>query len=96
MIKKEVKKAFGENHFSSKVYTFNIPKDNTENNEITEQIKIGVVGLALKMQENQIAGKGFEEIIFLDYKDELVNEANKLRKENKVNIVILLSHIPIN
>ena len=48
------------------------------------------------MQENQIAGKGFEEIIFLDYKDELVNEVNKLRKENKVNAVILLSHIPIN
>ena len=91
MIKKEVKKAFGENHFSSKVYTFNIPKDNTENNEIIEQIKIGVVGLALKIQENQITGKVFEEFIFLDYKDEV----NKLRKENKVNIVILLSHIPI-
>ena len=53
------------------------------------------MGLALKMQENQIDGKGFEDIIFLDYKDELINESNKLRKENKVNAVILLSHLPI-
>ena len=93
--KKETKKAFGDNHFTSKVYTFNVPKDNTGNNGNVEQIKIGVVGLALKMQENQIDGKGFEDIIFLDYKDELINESNKLRKENKVNAVILLSHLPI-
>ena len=49
----------------------------------------------MKMTENQIVGKGFDTIIFLDYKDELIMEANKLRKENGVNAVILLSHIDI-
>ena len=47
------------------------------------------------MTENQIAGKGFEGVIFLEYKDELIMEANKLRKENGVNAIILLSHIGI-
>ena len=45
------------------------------------------------MEKNQIHGKGFEEIEFLNYKEELISEANKLRKENNVNAVILLSHI---
>ena len=85
--KKSSKKAFGENHFTSNVYTFSDPDNNKAH------IKIGVVGLTLKMTENTINGKGFEDLIFLDYKDELVIEANQLRKEKGVNAVILLSHI---
>ena len=85
--KKMTKKAFGENHFTSNIYTFNVPDDNKS------QVKIGVVGLTLKMTENNINGKGFEDLIFLDYKDELVIEANQLRREKGVNAVILLAHI---
>ena len=85
--RKSSKKAFGENHFTSNVYTFNDP------NDIKSQIKIGVVGLTLKMSENTIGGKGYEDLIFLDYKDELVTEADSLRKEKGVNAVILLSHL---
>ena len=88
---KLTKKAFGENHFLSNIYKFNV----SNNNEKEEEIKIGVVGLTMKMAQNQIAGKGYEEILFLDYKEELIKEANKLRKENGVNAVILLSHISI-
>ena len=80
----ETKKIFGENHFTSKVFNF------TDNGKI---IKIGVIGLSMKMIDNQIFGKGYEKIIFLDYKDELVAEANELRKREGVNAVVLLSHI---
>ena len=89
---KNTKQAFGQNHFTSEIYTFTAPNDNKSKNE-NFQIKIGVVGLTLKMEKNQIHGKGFEEIEFLNYKEELISEANKLRKENNVNAVILLSHI---
>ena len=92
---KKTKKALGENHFTSHIYTFDVPSNTTNKNDNLTQVKIGVVGLTMKMAENQIVGKGFDTIIFLDYKDELIMEANKLRKENGVNAVILLSHIDI-
>ena len=94
--KKKTKKVLGENHFTSKIYTFDVPNNNINKNNKVNQIKIGVVGLTIKMTENQIAGKGFEGIIFLEYKDELIMEANKLRNENGVNAIILLSHISTN
>ena len=89
----KTKKAFGENHFTSKVFSFNIPKKNEIGKE--DEVKIGVVGLSFKMLDNQISGEGYEGIEFLDYKEELVAEANKLRRENGVNAVVLLSHIGI-
>jgi len=86
--KKNTKKAFGDNHITSEVYTFTVPN-------VSDKVKIGVIGLSIKMEQQQIAGKGFEDIIFLNYKDELVSESNKLRNEDKVNAVILLSHLAI-
>ena len=86
--KKDTKKAFGDNHLTSKVYTFTVPN-------VGDKVSIGVIGLSLKMEQQQIAGKGFEDIIFLNYKDELVSEAKKLRDEDKVNAVVLLSHLAI-
>lgn len=85
---KNTKKAFGDNHFTSEVYTFTVPN-------LGYKVSIGVIGLSIKMEQKQISGKGFEDIIFLDYKDELISEANKLRNENKVNAVVLLSHLAI-
>ena len=84
---KKTKKAFGENHITSKIYTF-IP-----NNKNEEKVKIGVIGLTHRKDINKITGQGYENILFLDYREELVSEANKLRKENNVNAIILLSHI---
>ena len=88
---KKTKNAFGENHISSKIFTFKVPNQNEE--EV--QIKIGVVGLSMNMPKNQISGEGFENIKFLSYRDELVEESKKLRNENGVNAVVLLSHIGI-
>ena len=92
---KKTKQAFGQNHITSKIYTFSVPNNdkNKKNEEI--QIKIGVVGLSMNMLETQISGAGYEEIKFLDYKDQLVVESNKLRNEDNVNAVVLLSHIGI-
>ena len=80
---KRVRQAFGKNHFSSKKYTFKVP-----NGEIT----IGVVVLTMQMTEQTISGKGYEGINFLKYKNELVSESQKLRKEG-INAIVLLSHI---
>ena len=88
-IKKNTKKAFGKNHLSSKIFTFEVPGKNTKKAEV----KIGVIGLTMKRLKNQMSGNGYEHIIFSDYKDELISEANKLKIENKVNAVILLVHI---
>lgn len=86
-IKKNTKNAFGKNHLSSKIFTFEVPDTNTK------KVKIGVIGLTMKRLKNQMSGNGYEHIIFLDYKNELVSEANKLKKENNVNAVILLVHV---
>lgn len=86
-IVKKTKNAFGENHITSKIFTFKVEEE--------VQIKIGVVGLSMNMPKNQISGEGFDNIKFLSYKDELVQESKKLRNENGVNAVVLLSHIGI-
>ena len=87
--KKKTKKAFGENHFSSKVFTFNVT-------HLTPgQVKIGVVGLSKEMKKNEILGKGYEDITFLNYKNELTSEAKKLREEDGCNAVLLLVHAGI-
>ena len=82
---KKTKQVFGNNHLSSKKYTFKVPN-------AAQEITIGVVGLTMQMTEQTISGKGYEGIDFLKYKDELVSEAQKLRNEG-VKAVILLSHI---
>ena len=82
--KENTKIIFGINQVTSKIYTFNLEKN---------KIKIGVIGLTLKRDKSQIAGKGFDDIKFLDYKSELISEINNLKKENKLNAIILLSHI---
>ena len=82
--KEKTKKVFGNNQVTSKIYTFDVEK---------KKIKIGVIGLTLKRNKGQIAGKGFGEMIFLDYKSELISELKKLKKENEINAIILLSHL---
>ena len=84
--KKKTKKAFGENHFSSKIFTFNVT------HLTAGQVKIGVVGLSKEMKKNEILGKGYEDISFLNYKNELTSEAKKLREENGCHAVLLLVH----
>ena len=85
---KKTKKVFGDNFFTSKVYSFKDP-----NNEDEHEIKIGVVGLTMDMRGYSISGEGYENIHFLDYRNELVSEANSLREEYGVNAVVLLAHI---
>ena len=92
-LNKKTKKVFGENHFTSKVYRFKIP--NNKNKNIEDEIKIGIVGLSMEMLDNKITGKGYEGIKFLNYKEELIKEANNLRKDEGVNAVVLLCHIGI-
>ena len=82
--KEKTKKVFGNNQVTSKIYTFDVEK---------KKIKIGVIGLTLKRNKGQIAGKGFDDMIFLDYKSELISEVKKLKKENGINAIILLSHL---
>ena len=87
-INKKTKKVFGDNHFTSRIYTFKDP-----NNEEENEIKIGVVGLTMDMRGYSISGEGYEDVHFLDYKNELVSEANNLKEESGVNAVVLLAHI---
>ena len=92
--KKETKNAFGENHITSKIFSFNITNTNQNNNRV-DQIKIGIVGLSKEMTKQEISGSGYDDIVFLNYKNELTAEAKKLREEDKVHSVILLAHIGI-
>jgi 2',3'-cyclic-nucleotide 2'-phosphodiesterase (5'-nucleotidase family) len=90
---KRTKKAFGENHFPNYIYTSTVPNDDEIKEKV--QIKIGVIGLALNLTKDRIAGGGFDNIKFYKYEKELIADAKKLREENGVKAVILLSHIGI-
>jgi 2',3'-cyclic-nucleotide 2'-phosphodiesterase (5'-nucleotidase family) len=101
--KKKTKKAFGENHFISKVYGFNVTnsylyknqtKENDKNN-LPDQIKIGIIGLSKELKKDEIKGKGYDDITFLNYKNELTAEAKRLRQEDECNAVLLLTHMGI-
>ena len=81
------KKILGENLFRSKIYTFNV------SNKEETKIKIAIIGLTMKKVPNTISGKGYEGLMFLDYKYALTEEVNLLRKDKDVNAVILLSHL---
>ena len=83
---KSTKKVFGDNHFVSYIYTFT--------SEENVKVKIGVIGLTLNLNKDQIHGYGYENIRFLDYKNELVKEANDIRSKNDVKAIVLLSHLP--
>ena len=105
--KKKTKKAFGENHFSSKVYTFNVTNsylyknledDENQNenlNTLPDQIKIGIIGLSKELKKNEIKGEGYDDITFLKYKNELTAEAKRLREEEECIAVLLLTHMGI-
>ena len=79
---------FGDKQVTSKIFSF---KYDINNQEV--EIKIGVVGLSMYMTPTQITGKGYENVVFKDYKTILENEAKQLRNEKKVNAVVLLSHL---
>ena len=101
--KKKSKKAFGEKHFTSKIYEFNVTNShiykreekNEDLNNVQDKIKIGVLGLSKGMKKNEIKGEGYDDINFLTYRSELIEEANKLREEGCL-AVLLLAHIGIS
>lgn len=99
---KKSKKAFGDNHLTSKIYTINISDSEyvqnipeEEKNDDQNIIKIGIVGLAKNLDKNDITGTGFDDIDFLSYKNELTEEATKLREEG-CHAVLLLANIGLD
>ena len=99
---KKTKKAFGDNHLTSKIYTINISDSEyvqnipeEEKNDDQNIIKIGIVGLAKNLDKNDITGTGFDDIDFLSYKNELTEEATKLREEG-CHAVLLLANIGLD
>ena len=87
--KKKTKKVFGENHFSSKIYKFNVTHLPNPG-----EVKVGIVGLSKNMKKNEILGKGYEDVSFLNYKNELTFEVENLRKDG-CQAVLLLIHAGI-
>ena len=85
---KQTKNVFGKKQLTSKVYNFTY---NISNKDV--EIKIGVIGITLNLERNQITGHGYDNIIFKNYKDIIEAESKYLRNEQKVNSVILLSHV---
>ena len=102
--KKQSTKAFGNNHLISKVYSFNVTNsyiyknikvnENLEN--VPDQISIGIIGLSKIMKKNEIKGEGYEDISFLNYRNELTAEAKRLREIEKCHAVLLLAHVGIS
>ena len=99
---KKTKNAFGDNHLTSKIYTINISDSEyvqnipeEEKNDDQNIIKIGIVGLAKNLDKNDITGNGFDDIDFLSYKNELTEEATKLREEG-CHAVLLLANIGLD
>ena len=99
---KKTKNAFGDNHLTSKIYTINISDSEyvqnipeEEKNDDQNIIKIGIVGLAKNLDKNDITGTGFDDIDFLSYKNELTEEATKLREEG-CHAVLLLANIGLD
>ena len=99
---KKTKKAFGDDHLTSKIYTINISDSEyvqnipeEEKNDDQNIIKIGIVGLAKNLDKNDITGTGFDDIDFLSYKNELTEEATKLREEG-CHAVLLLANIGLD
>ena len=84
---KQSKKIYNKNNEVSTVIKI-VDKDGIE-------IKIGVIGLSLIMEKTDIGGKGYDEISFLEYKNELINESKTLKSEHGVDAVLLLCHIDI-
>ena len=100
--KKKTKNAFGSNHIISKEYYFNVTntylyQDLINNEKLTnvpDSIKIGVVGLSTEMKKSEIKGEGYDDISFLNYKNELTEEAKKLRDDGCL-AVVLLAHLGV-
>ena len=99
---KKTKNAFGDNHLTSKIYTINISDSEyvqnipeEEKNDDQNIIKIGIVGLAKNLDKNDITGTDFDDIDFLSYKNELTEEATKLREEG-CHAVLLLANIGLD
>ena len=100
-MKKKTKKAFGDNHLTSIIYSININDTEYFKNEeegIDDDqsiIKIGIIGLAKKLDKNGITGTGFDDIDFLSYKPELIAEAQNLRSKG-CHAVLLLANIGLD
>ena len=97
--KKKTKNAFGENHLTSKIYSININDTEYFKEEgIQDQfglIKIGIIGLARNLAKSDIIGTGFDDINFLNYKTELISEADNLRKQG-CHAVLLLANLGLD
>ena len=85
---KKTSKIYGDKQAISEIYNF---KYNINNKEV--EIKIGVVGFTRILGKKDISGKGYENIVFKEYKKILEEEARYLKYNEKVNAVVLLSHI---
>ena len=59
------------------------------------EIKIGVIGLSLIMEKTDVSGEGYENISFLEYKNELIKESKTLKNDFGVDAVLLLCHIGV-
>ena len=97
--KKKTKNAFGENHLTSKIYSININDTEYFKEEGIEDqfglIKIGIIGLARNLAKSDITGTGFDDINFLNYKTELISEAENLRKQG-CHAVLLLANLGLD
>ncbi len=100
--KKKTKQAFGPNQLTSQVYKFNVTniyrskRENDDLNNLPDVINVGIIGLTKEMKKDEIKGEGYEDITFLNYKDELILEAKRLREEEDCLAVLLLTHLGIS
>ena len=63
-------------------------------NFLNDKIKIGVIGLSNKLKEETSTGK-FNELIFEDYAERLIETSKEIKKNNNLNALLLLCHVDL-
>ena len=63
-------------------------------NFLNDTIKIGVIGLSNKLKEETSIGK-FNELIFEDYENRLIETSKEIKKNNNLNALLLLCHVDL-
>ena len=90
--KKKTKNAFGSNHLTSKIFSFNVINSYKEE----KVLNIGVIGLAKNLEKSNIKGEGYDDITFIPYKSAFIEEAIYLREKQNCAAVILLANVGID
>ena len=90
---KKTKNIFDGKIITSKIFEMPINNEKKLLNNNENNIKIGVIGLTMSIEKSELSNRGYN-LEFLDYKKELIENANYL-KEKKANAIILLAHIPL-